>query len=365
MKQIYNTIYAPNKDGSINQWSVYVYGNTVIVKYGKWGGKLQTKKTVCEAKNIGRSNQTTPEEQATLEAESKYRDQIRKGYVENVEDAHFNIDKSRVMLAQDASKKPYFVQYPCHIQPKLDGNRMLVTFDVQGEPIFNSRGAKIYPSHKHLAEQLKRIKNETGFDSFDGELYVHGLPLQKIVSLVKKVQPDSKLLEYRIYDIPSDKVWEERAKDLFKLREHTDDKIISAVSFDLCYNEQEAKESILHYMERGYEGTILRNMKGKYEFGQRSNDLLKWKVFESDEAFVYDAEVDKNDEAVLKCRLKNGIEFKCKMKGTHEERLYEEQLKLIGKYVTFTYQTLSVDGVPIFPVGIAVRELDNNWQPID
>lgn len=365
MKQIYNTIYAPNKDGSIQEWSAYVDGNTVIVKYGKWGGKLQTKKTICEAKNIGKVNYKNSEDQAIFEAESKYRDQIRKGYIENVEDVHFNVDKSRVMLAQDASKKPHFVQYPCHMQPKLDGNRMLVTFDEQGEPVFNSRGAKVYPSHKHLAEQLKRIRNETGFDSFDGELYVHGLPLQKIVSLVKKVQPDSKLLEYRIYDIPSDKIWEERAKDLTKLYLHVDGDILSIVPFDLCNNEQEAKDSIHKYMEQGYEGTILRNLKGKYEFGQRSNDLLKWKVFESDEAFVYDVEIDKNAEGVLKCKLKNGIEFKCKMKGSHEERLYEEQLKLVGKYITFTYQTLSIDGVPIFPVGIAVRELDNNWQPID
>ena len=86
MKQIYNTIYAPNKDMSIQEWSVFVDGDTVIVQYGKWGGKLQTKKTRCESKNVGRSNETTPEQQAVLEAESKYRDQIRKGYVENVED---------------------------------------------------------------------------------------------------------------------------------------------------------------------------------------------------------------------------------------------------------------------------------------
>lgn len=49
MKQIYNTIYAPNKDKSIQQWSVYVEGNIVIVEYGKLTGKLQTKKTVCES----------------------------------------------------------------------------------------------------------------------------------------------------------------------------------------------------------------------------------------------------------------------------------------------------------------------------
>ena len=362
MKQIHNTIYAPNRDKSVQQWSVYVDGNIVIVEYGKLNGKLQTKKTVCESKNVGRSNETTPEEQAVLEAESKYRDQIRKGYVENVGDIQSSTDKSRVMLAQDASKKPHFVKYPCHIQPKLDGNRMLVTFDEYGEPIFNSRGAKVYPSHKHLVKQLKHLKDKTGFDSFDGELYVHGMPLQKIVSLVKKVQPDSSKLEYRIYDIPADKVWEERVKDLTKLAGYPTLNI-RVVLTEICYSEQQAKESIHKYMEQGYEGTIIRNLKGKYEFGQRSNDLLKWKVFESDEAFVYDVEVDKNEEGVLLCRMKNGTEFRCKMKGTHDERLYEEQLKLIGKYVTFTYQALTVDGVPQFPVGIAVRELDDNWNP--
>lgn len=364
MKQIYNTIYAPNKDLSIQEWAVFVDGDTVVVQYGKLGGKLQTKKTKCEAKNVGRSNATTPEQQAVLEAESKYRDQIRKGYVECVEYIQFNTDKSRVMLAQDASKKPHFVKYPCHIQPKLDGNRMLVTFDEEGEPIFNSRGAKIYPSHKHLAEQLKYLKDKTGFDRFDGELYVHGMPLQKIVSLVKKVQPDSSKLEYRIYDIPSDKIWEERVKDLTKLSGYPTLNI-NTVLTEICHNEQQAKESIHKYMGQGYEGLILRNLDGKYEFGQRSNDLLKWKVFESDEAFVYSVDIDKNNEGILLCRLKNGVEFRCKMKGNHEERLYENQLNLVGKHITFTYQQLSVDGVPIFPVGIAVREVDENWIPME
>lgn len=364
MKQIYNTIYAPNKDKSIQEWSVYVEGNTVIVEYGKWGGKLQSKKTVCESKNVGRSNETTPEQQAVLEAESKYRDQIRKGYVENVEDVQFNANKKSVMLAADASKKPHFVKYPCHIQPKLDGNRMLVTFDEDGEPIFNSRGAKVYPSHKHLAEQLKYLRDKTGFDSFDGELYVHGMPLQRIVSLVKKVQPDSVKLEYRIYDIPSDKVWEERVKDLTKLAGNPTLNIHTVLT-EVCNSEQQAKASINKYMEQGYEGLILRNLDGKYEYGQRSNDLLKWKLFCSDEALVCDVEIDKNEEGVLLCRMKDGTEFRCKMKGTHDERLYKEQLKLIGKHVTFTYQQLSVDGVPIFPVGIAVRELDKDWKPQD
>ena len=188
------------------------------------------------------------------------------------------------------------------------------------------------------------------------------MPLQKIVSLVKKVQPDSSKLEYRIYDIPSDKVWEERVKDLTVLSGYPTLNIHTVLT-ETCCSEQQAKASIHKYMEQDYEGLILRNLGGKYEYGQRSNDLLKWKVFESDETLVYDVEIDKNKEGVLLCRMKNGTQFRCKMKGTHEERLYEEQLKLVGKHITFTYQTLTVDGVPQFPVGIAVRELNDNWDP--
>lgn len=247
---------------------------------------------------------------------------------------------------------------------KLDGTRCLVTFDEDGEPVFNSRGNKTYPAHKHLAEQLKQLRKETGFDSFDGELYIDALPLQKIVSLVKKVQPQSSKLEYWIYDVPSGKIWEEREKDLTELMKYP--KLnITIVPASICNSEKEAKDSIHKYMEYGYEGLIIRNLVGKYEYGQRSNDLLKWKLFCSDEAFIYNADADKNNEAVLRYRLKNGIEFKCKMKGSHNERLYKNQLQLIGKHITFTYQQLSVDGVPIFPVGIAVRELDKDWNPQD
>ena len=374
MKQIGKTLYALNKDGSYQEWKIFVSDNTFTVHYGKENGKIQTKSTTCFGKNIGKSNETSDEEQCLLEAEAKYRDQIRKGYKENKGD--LVIDVTSPMLAQDASKKPHLIKYPCTISPKLDGCRCLVSFDSDGDPIFNSRGGKEYPKHKHLVEQLKNLRKQTGFDSFDGEFYIHGLPLQNIVSLVKKIQPDSVKLNYYIFDIPSGKPWygnyeKGRNDDLnadvyllvnkYKTFYHN----IQIVDSVLVDNEQEVKDSIGRFMEQGYEGTIIRNFNGKYEYGQRSNDLLKWKLFESDEAQVFDVEQDKNQEGVLHCRLKNGTIFKCKMKGTHEQRLYGNQLKLIGKYITFTYQQLTGDGVPSFPVGICVREVDKNWMVME
>lgn len=372
MKQIGKTLYALNKDGSYQEWKIFVSDNAFTVHYGKENGKIQTKSTTCFGKNIGKSNETSDEEQCLLEAEAKYRDQIRKGYKENKED--LVVDVTSPMLAQDASKKPHLIKYPCTISPKLDGCRCLVTFNSDGEPIFNSRGGKEYPKHKHLVEQLKNLRKQTGFDSFDGEFYIHGLPLQNIVSLVKKIQPESSKLNYYIFDIPSAKPWDEdyphsRVCDLYTNVYQTVNKYksfysnIKVVEGFIIENEQQVKDSIGRFMEQGYEGTIIRNFDGEYEYGQRSNGLLKWKLFESEEAQVFDVEQDKNQEGVLHCRLKNGTIFKCKMKGTHEQRLYENQLKLVGKYITFTYQQLTVDGVPSFPVGICVRELDKDWLP--
>jgi hypothetical protein len=50
------------------------------------------------------------------------------------------------------------------------------------------------------------------------------------------------------------------------------------------------------------------------------------------------------------------------MKGSHEYRSYENQLNLVGKYITVSYQALTVEGVPQFPIGICERDVVD-WQP--
>ena len=45
MKQIGKTLYALNKDGSYQEWKIFVSANTFTVHYGKENGKIQTKST--------------------------------------------------------------------------------------------------------------------------------------------------------------------------------------------------------------------------------------------------------------------------------------------------------------------------------
>lgn len=431
MQQINSTLYALNKDGSYQEWKVSVFGADVIVEFGKLGGKKQIKITSCEPKNIGRSNETTGEQQAVLEARSKWEKQVRLGYRETKEVLQTEENFSP-MLAHDAIKRSRSIVYPAYVQPKLDGVRALVTLDKDGIPVFNSRGNKTYPVQGALLQQVKELAEHTGFDKFDGELYIHGLSLQKIVALAKKwrtpeqieaeiekdYQADIKRynkavadgehlwkdfdgnvwavstykpvkdvdrfsgyssldLEYHIFDIPvnAQSPWysyehdKTRHQDLLVVADAVECELnvplVKVIHGIVVSSEMEVKWSIGKYMEQGFEGSIIRNFKGVYEFGQRSSDLQKWKQFQDGEAKVLDSVEDKNGEGVLLCEERDGTRFNCKMKGTHAERSQAKMLLLVGDFINFTFQSRTDDGVPQFPVGQSVRELDTlTWEPV-
>ena len=54
----------------------------------------------------------------------------------------------------------------------------------------------------------------------------------------------------------------------------------------------------------------------------------------------------------------NGQIFNCRPEGSQENRadLFENRKKLIGKYLTVRFFELSKDNIPIFPVGVSVRD---------
>ena len=80
------TLYGLDKKDSFKVWSIRTEGDELIIVHGKEGGKMQTKREIVKGKNIGRANETTPAEQAELEAMSRWRKQIDKGYRETKEE---------------------------------------------------------------------------------------------------------------------------------------------------------------------------------------------------------------------------------------------------------------------------------------
>lgn len=74
-----DTLYKQGKS-AIQVCNISAIGDTVIVEFGQLNGKMQSKSTVCTAKNVGRANATTPEQQAILEAQAKHVDKVKSGY---------------------------------------------------------------------------------------------------------------------------------------------------------------------------------------------------------------------------------------------------------------------------------------------
>jgi hypothetical protein len=121
-------LYKKNSSGKVQEWEIYIEGQNssecgssdIIVKFGIRDGKFQEKrKTISKGKNTGRSNATTHYEQAISEAESTWKKQLDKGYIED----ESKIDDIVIlpMLAKKLDDHIKKVKWPAIIQRKYDG----------------------------------------------------------------------------------------------------------------------------------------------------------------------------------------------------------------------------------------------------
>ena len=65
-------------------------------------------------------------------------------------------------------------------------------------------------------------------------------------------------------------------------------------------------------------------------------------------------------QATFTCKIQNGSVFDVRCKGTDEQRReqWTNRQDYVGKMLTVKYQCLSDAGIPVFPVGITVRDYE-------
>ena len=351
------TLYGLNKDGSIKVWQTWTEGNQLVISHGKEGGKMTTKKTPCFAKNIGRANQTSPDEQAVLEMESRIKKQFDKGYRYKKED--LGDLPLKPMLAHDYTKgkNSEKITYPCYVSPKLDGVRCVARWE-NGKVVLLSRGGKYYEAPVKIIESLEQIMGDK--DILDGELYLHGTMLQDITGASKKWREGlTDQLEYHVFDVIREGGYGERLSYLDNLLRGIPDGInnIKMVSSWLVTHESIMKEWHDQLKKLGYEGVMLRNTDGEYE-QRRSYGLQKYKEFVDEEFEIIGVREDRNGNAVFDLQHPSGGTFGCSY-GSFDERKVqlENPQDFIGKALTVKYQSLYKDtGLPQFPTGVMVRE---------
>lgn len=374
--QEFPQLYALASTGRTKTWKIKVEENpdgtaTVTSEFGQLGGKLQTKvEKIREGKNLGKSNETTPYQQAMAEAQSDYQRKIDKKYLPELPTEGNEPDILLPMLALNYRTRKHDITYPAFVQPKLNGVRCLAKKVSDREIRFTTRKCKDFPEGvtAHLVQPLLQVM-ERG-EILDGEFYAHDWTFQQITRTVKKVRPWAMELQYHIFDLADAAMPFHLRVSRLRQQRGPVQSALQFVQSSLVETEVGVKLAHDRFVHEGYEGVIVRNAAGLYLFDHRSKDLQKYKEFIDEEFEIAGGKaeviVDPITHAevgavVFKCRIKgNGLTFDVRPKGSVAERvkMLQDLNNLIGKLLTVRYQELSEDGKPIFPVGLAVRDYE-------
>lgn len=214
-KKNMKTIYKKDSKGKIRYLTISTEGNLLV----QTSGLMDTispviNKSVCEPKNVGRSNATTAEEQAISEANSKITEKLKTGYFNTIAEAESEGGKDFLlpMLAKDYNKEKAKVKFPCWVQPKLDGMRMLA-IKKGGKVVLKSRKGETINTLEHIVKQLEENSFPDGV--YDGEAFSLELgSFQNQMKAIKTINDNTKKINYNIYDIVSDLPFSERTENL-------------------------------------------------------------------------------------------------------------------------------------------------------
>lgn len=368
----YPILYKISKTGAKVQWQIFIVLDYYYTISGQVGGVLTPSSlTYCIGKNIGKNNETSDSAQCELEATAKHIKKLESGYSESIH----NEEKSffEPMLASTFEKySDLLFTVPTYVQPKLDGVRC-----ISENNTLKTRNGKDIVSCPHLYQNTTML---------DGELYNHKYKedFNKIISLVKKTKPTEEdfaetkdKMQMWVYDSPS-------VKGVFftrfsAIREVLPVAFNNSIKLVPTYNITTIEE--LHFwhqefLNRGYEGTIIRLDLGDYE-NKRSKQLIKYKDFIDEEFEIIGFEegtggrantvgsfwvrMDKDLPYIISdnAKLRKNC-CKSSVKGTLEytTKLWKNAQSYVGKTATVKFFGYTPAGVLRFPYVIKIDRED-------
>lgn len=366
-------LYKTTGVGRTQTWQIFIDGSQTFTKFGPEGGVIQeSAREQSVGKNAGKTNGTTPAQQAQLDAESKWRKKLGSGYVQTLAELKAGAVDARVgggwwpMLARVFKKEGRHIQYPAYVQPKYNGHRCSAPVDERSKCALWTRKRKPRTSVPHIVKALEDL-GVAGMD-FDGELYNHdlreGKGFEKLTHIINQQVPieGHEAVEFHIYDLHADGTFEERLKKLTDALKNAKLPLVLSETLRV-ENEDELILAFEHYRELGYEGAMVRNRDGKYlsHPTYRSKDLQKIKEFFDDEFKVVDVKEGKGKmagHAVFVVATENGTTTDAKMKGKLSDlrQYWDHPERVIGKSLTVQYQGHTGSGKLLFPVALRIRE---------
>lgn len=408
------TLYKRTKTGAIQYWKIAA----TLVNYPmivKESGQLGTENPIIHREDVLHGKQKRSAlQQAEFQAESDWKKKRDEGYksladlniteeqssdgwvykVSNkavlngnqfpatlsaaldVQLPQFNTDASgnaKPMKAptknwKEGSKKN---KYPRIAETKLDGLRTFCTAKKQDDGTFRveftSSSGKPFVHLNHLVKMVEEGLNgvpEAIVDVLvlDGEIYKHGLELEEINEYAKAYVPGkTEELEFWVYDIPSIPDTQiKRSIAAEKLVRYIHSKHAQSPRAALVTCDEDVVNFHKQATDLGYEGLMLKDPDGTYQFGQRSSFWEKVKMFEDTEFDVVGMTLGQRgtEDLIINCKCDAGT-FDVKMTGNREskQRIWDSRNQYIGKIqLTVKHFGYTKYGIPNLPTGKAFRD---------
>ena len=347
------------------------YYASYITISGYTGMKMTTSAAtiVSVGKNIGRKNETSVLTQAYKECQSKYASKIKAGYTENVtttETSNTSIPFPMAVKSWKDHKSK--ISYPCFVQPKLDGVRMLAKYDGNEVMLITRRLHNIVGFEK-VKEELRLLFHQSKLKSMfiDGELYSHGTTLQTISGIVRNESIEEEVkatLQYHVFDCfdvhQPEMGFGDRIELLKTFVQNAKSNVIVLNDTVVAEHAGDADTYYTKVISEGYEGIIYKSMNRPYEFDfnkeKRSSWYLKRKKQDDAEYPIVGFSQGKGkDLGCIVFELQTDKKkFNCVPNGTYEYRkqLYAEALSSFdttfkGKLAKVVFDDLSKDQVPL------------------
>jgi ATP-dependent DNA ligase len=365
----HQTLFTRDSRGSIRAWYMETKGDSYRTVSGILdvpSSYVTSEWTVCKGKNIGRANETTANEQALKEVESRYTKQLKTGYFENVDgvDVAQYVEPMLAKSYEDYRGKLDFSPNKWILNIKYNGLRMIATKD----GLFTRKGER-FVSVPHIENALKPFFQQYPDAVLDGECFneQYRQELNEIVKLARKTKKITKtdlseserLIRFYVYDGYgfTDRLGEDSA--YYKRKAWIDHNVAGkyehVVKVPQWFINDEAHMMELYndIVADGHEGAILRFASMPYEH-KRSKNLLKVKPLEDAEFIITNIQEGSGNWSgkakIISVRDSKGKEFDATFKGTMEDAGFFLSVKKqwIGKEVTIQFNGYTGLGTPQF-----------------
>lgn len=345
-------LYTRGARGTIHIWEIQIKSTYLLMTYGVKGGQMQEQREYIDEGKQGRN--------IDQQLESRFWSRVNKmrdrGYVDSLDkitDKVFNrLGFKRPMLAQPLAKVKNIDWESAYVQPKYDGHRCLVTNHL-GNIIAYSRNGKLIESIDHILQNIKIPEGTT----LDGELYCHGIPLQRISSYIKRKQVETKLLKYICYDMIEDVPYFGRYDAIHNYLNNCENSEVSATY--KVTNKKQALDYMMQFREDGYEGAILRHGMTSYQDGYRSKSLVKIKTVQDGYFEIVGVSESREGWGILDCVTEDGKQFSVSAPGTREDKDFVARNAgvFVGQQVRIEFANYTPDGIPFHPVAIDIGKI--------